>query len=282
MNNLIVRALSGAVYVALIIGAILAGFGWFAALTTLLALLAIPEFEKIVNQPTSDAKSGQTPWARKAALVADIICAIALVNIASIAALPSFLIYFIIGAVALYLPIRLTLALYDKSVDAFAATGRSVLGIAYIALPLALLNLVYADRFESASLILAMFVMIWLNDTGAFCVGSLCGKRRLFERLSPKKSWEGFFGGLACCLIAGTICHYIIPGVVFTLPGWIGYGALVCVMSTWGDLFESLMKRSHNIKDSGNLIPGHGGILDRIDSLLFVSFATFIFYNFFY
>ena len=282
MNNLIVRALSGAVYVALIIGAIIGGYGWFAALTTIFALLAILEFEKIVNQPTGDAKSSQISWARKAALFADLICGIALVNIASITALPSFLIYIIIAAVALYLPIRFTLALYDKSSDAFAATGRSVLGIAYIALPLALLNSVYADRFESASLILAMFIMIWLNDTGAFCVGSLCGKRRLFERLSPKKSWEGFLGGLACCLIAGAVCHYIIPGVVFTLPGWIGYGALVCVMSTWGDLFESLMKRSHNIKDSGNLIPGHGGILDRIDSLLFVSFATFIFYNFFY
>ena len=124
-----------------------------------------------------------------------------------------------------------------------------------------------------------MFVMIWLNDTGAFLVGSAIGSHRLFARLSPKKSWEGFFGGFAFSIIAGYLAHSLLPeyfaGYSANALGLLG--AIVSVISTWGDLFESMIKRQMGVKDSGNLIPGHGGILDRIDSLLFVAPATFIF-----
>ena len=133
-------------------------------------------------------------------------------------------------------------------------------------------------------LVLMMFVMIWLNDTGAYCVGSLFGRHRLCERLSPKKSWEGFWGGMAFCIIAGAVCCFInngwsmaSEGCAISLVKWVGLGMLVSLMSTWGDLFESLIKRSLGVKDSGHLIPGHGGILDRIDSLLLVAPATFVY-----
>ncbi len=132
-------------------------------------------------------------------------------------------------------------------------------------------------------IVLIMFIMIWLNDTGAYCVGSLLGKRRLFPRLSPKKSWEGFWGGMAFCIAAGATCYFAFNHDEVMLWGnrslsaWIGFGIVVCIFSTWGDLFESMIKRTVGAKDSGKLIPGHGGILDRIDSLLLTAPAAFIY-----
>ena len=116
--------------------------------------------------------------------------------------------------------------------------------------------------------------MIWINDTGAFIVGSTLGKHRLFERISPKKSWEGFLED--CCSTLSQLSYSINIVATFfsldglSLAGWLGLGAIATVFSTWGDLVESMIKRNLHIKDSGNIIPGHGGILDRIDSLLFV------------
>jgi phosphatidate cytidylyltransferase len=132
---------------------------------------------------------------------------------------------------------------------------------------------------RAAAAILWMFALIWINDTGAYCVGSTMGKHRLCERLSPKKSWEGFFGGMAFCIIASGIYALIAHGDMLTS---IAFGLLVCVFATWGDLFESMLKRSAGVKDAGNIIPGHGGVLDRIDSLLFVAPAAAIFAAFFF
>ena len=123
--------------------------------------------------------------------------------------------------------------------------------------------------------------MIWLNDTGAFCVGSMIGRRRLFERISPKKSWEGFWGGMAFSIIAGILLYLFGDGIFGVFDDspwrWVALGIVVPVFATWGDLAESLLKRTVHVKDSGHLIPGHGGILDRIDSLLLVSPAVVIF-----
>ncbi len=127
--------------------------------------------------------------------------------------------------------------------------------------------------------LLAMFILIWLSDTGAFCVGSLMGRHKLFKRISPKKSWEGFFGGLLFCLAASAFFYFYGNGVFGYLNLWqlLGMGAVVCVFGTWGDLVESLIKRSLGVKDSGSLLPGHGGILDRIDSLLLVTPALLLY-----
>ena len=126
-------------------------------------------------------------------------------------------------------------------------------------------------------MVLAMFAFIWISDTGAYMVGCLIGKHRLFERISPKKSWEGFFGGLGLSIIIAALAARFIPDGYVLLSGyaqWIVFAVLVTIFSTWGDLCESLIKRTVGVKDSGKLIPGHGGILDRIDSLLLVSLAV--------
>lgn len=272
MKKLLVRTLSGIIYAGLIIGAICAGKIWFLALMILFAVLAVTEFEKIL-----DSKAGGT--AEKIWRVLDVVTAVSIICVAAPWELPSWLFIFVVALCGCYTLLRFTLALYDKSATAFTKVAWSMLAQIYIALPLALCFSVYSDTNYNRLLILAMFVMIWLNDTGAFLVGSSIGKHRLFERLSPKKSWEGFFGGLVFCIAAGIGCFFILPEKIgFGLWGWLGYSVMVCLLSTWGDLFESLMKRSNGIKDSGNLIPGHGGILDRIDSLLFVSVGTFLFY----
>lgn len=266
--------MSGIIYVALIIGAILAGGLWFNALASLFAILAVLEFEKILD---SGRPKGWSEWVWRAF---DVVVALAIVNIAAVGAFPAWLVYAMIVVIAVSTLVRFTLGLYDKGPSAFAYVAWSALAWLYIAVPLACMTALFTMP-AGPSVVLVMFVMIWLNDTGAFCVGSLCGRHRLFERLSPKKSWEGFFGGLVCDILMGVGAFYLFPDVPMGIAAWTGLGVLVCILSTWGDLFESMMKRTNHIKDSGNLIPGHGGILDRIDSLLFVAVGTYIYYSVF-
>ncbi|MFD2697367.1 phosphatidate cytidylyltransferase [Mesonia sediminis] len=120
-------------------------------------------------------------------------------------------------------------------------------------------------------LLLGIFIMIWTNDTFAYLVGKSIGKRKLFERISPKKTVEGFLGGFIFTLITAIILANYLP--LLTLAQWIILGALSSIFGTWGDLIQSKLKRQAGVKDSGNLMPGHGGILDRLDSILYT--ATF-------
>ena len=273
MNNLVTRSLSGIVYVALIVGSIIAGPYWFMILMICFSILAMHEFRVLTHsdQPASTKVS--------AIGITDIAAAVALCASAAKGQAP--LMNFSIITIC-YIVVRATLALYDKRDTALRATAMSVLSVIYIGLPLATAVLLSESR-TSAYLVLIMFIMIWLNDTGAYCVGSALGRNRLFPRLSPKKSWEGFWGGMIFCIAAGGACYWssVQPEPAFVSGGslwaWLGLGVIVSLFATWGDLFESLIKRTLGVKDSGRLIPGHGGILDRIDSLLFVAPATFIY-----
>ncbi len=272
MKNIITRSLSGIIYIGLILGAIFLGYLWFVGLMAIFAALAVVEFEKIFI-PTRQNKAACF------AIVTDILAAVTIACLPLFTIMPDWLMFTVMGILVCYVPARFVMSLYDNTPGAFQSSMAAVMAQIYISVPLSMLGVVYTDgRAQTSMLVLAMFILIWLNDTGAYCVGSMFGKHRLFERLSPKKSWEGFFGGLLFCLAAGALFSYIMPQVGLTLPLWLGFAVMVCVLSTWGDLFESLLKRSHHIKDSGNLIPGHGGILDRIDSLLFVAWGTLIFY----
>lgn len=179
---------------------------------------------------------------------------------------------------AVYLLIRFTMQLYMPNRDAIADVRQSISSLIYVALPLSLLNTLTCEL--SPELVLSLFIFIWLYDTGAFLVGCAIGKHRLFERISPKKSWEGVAGGTVAVIVAAiVIANVEIVGNLLNpmhmgIDSWIAMGLVVVVAGTVGDLFESLLKRTAGVKDSGNLIPGHGGILDRIDSLLFAVPAT--------
>ena len=128
---------------------------------------------------------------------------------------------------------------------------------------------------------LSVFIFLWTNDTGAYCSGSLFGKHKLFPRISPAKSWEGSIGGGIFVLIAAAIVGYFANSGetlhTLNIPEWMGLGLVVAVFGTWGDLVESLFKRTIGVKDSGNILPGHGGMLDRFDSSLMAIPAAVIY-----
>ncbi len=179
--------------------------------------------------------------------------------------------------IAVYLLLRTIVQLYRPRQNAVHSLERSFFSLGYVALPVAMINGIMS--ITAPRLLLGLFIFIWLYDTGAYCVGMLLGRHRLFERISPKKSWEGVIGGVMLC-VAGAYATYYWFDEFFQVPDlttWVGMSVVVAVFATFGDLVESLIKRTVGVKDSGNILPGHGGILDRIDSLLLVVPAVFIY-----
>lgn len=269
MKNLIVRAITGVFFVA----AIVASFLKPTAMVFLFALvtgLSIWEFTGLVN----DTKDVQVN--RFIATVAGVYFFLAVAGFCS-GVTPS-------GAV--FIPYLLTIVylfiieLYLKQPNPINDWAYTMLSQMYIALPFSTINVLAFNatpdgliRFNSL-LPLSVFIFLWLNDTGAYCTGSLLGKHRLFPRISPKKSWEGSIGGAVFVVIAAIAISQLTTDVipaqisVSAIAAWIGLGLVVVVFGTWGDLVESLFKRTLGIKDSGNILPGHGGMLDRFDSSL--------------
>lgn len=156
----------------------------------------------------------------------------------------------------------------------------TLLGIFYVSVPIMLLNhIVYLDGSFNGKILLGIFIIIWASDTGAYVFGISFGKHRLFERISPKKSWEGFFGGIIVSQVAALLLTHYFGSLSYLHWGVIA--GIIAVFGTLGDLVESMIKRSVKIKDSGNILPGHGGILDRFDSLLFTIPVIFTYLYFF-
>jgi phosphatidate cytidylyltransferase len=168
--------------------------------------------------------------------------------------------------------------LYMKAKDPINNWAYTMLSQLYIALPLSLLN-VLAFRSNGYNIQysylapLSVFVFLWINDAGAYCVGSLLGRHKLFPRISPGKSWEGSIGGGLLVMAAAVLVWYLteqygVNDLGLSAAEWAGLGLVIVVFGTWGDLIESLFKRTLGIKDSGKILPGHGGMLDRFDSTL--------------
>jgi len=159
--------------------------------------------------------------------------------------------------------------LYKKNKIPFANISYTFVGFAYVTIPFCFFHALgfLSDWNEyNFHYPLAFLLMLWGNDTGAYLFGVKYGKRKLFERHSPKKSWEGFFGGMFTSLLVGVILSFIFTES--SLWVWAGMAVLIASFGTLGDLIESMLKRSLDTKDSGGLLPGHGGLLDRFDGLL--------------
>lgn len=262
-NNFIQRAVTGVLFVIVLVGCILYSPLSFGILFTIISALSVHEFAQLVSK-SSEVSINKTITALGGAYL--------------FLALMSFYTQQSVGArvflpyLGLLLYMMIT-ELYLKKKNPTGNWAYSMLSQLYVALPFALLNvLAFQNSPETGSvtynpiLPLSIFVFIWLSDTGAYCVGSLIGKHRLFERISPKKSWEGSIGGGIFSIASSLGFAHFFP----FMPGWqwVGLAIVVVIFGTWGDLTESLMKRQLGIKDSGNILPGHGGMLDRFDSAL--------------
>ena len=264
MNNTIVRTLSGIVFLGIMVGAILLNRYTFIILTTAIVVLGMLEFYRMT-----------IPSAKPLPIVLGAICGVMLnltLFMVQSSCPYSYLSYLVLGLsfVAIFITV-----LYEKSEKPFEQISYLILAIVYIALPFALMNLMVFSGSGTSLYngwpLLAFFIILWANDVGAYCFGvtlGKSGKHKLFPRHSPKKSWEGFIGGVAMAMLAG----YVLSILVFKELGnpfmWITMGLVVAVFATFGDLVESMLKRSVGIKDSGNIMPRHGGVLDRFDGAL--------------
>ena len=190
----------------------------------------------------------------------------ALIGLVSMHLLPLWALLFILPLVFL-LFIK---ELFDaKSPNPFVRVSLNITGLLYLVVPLALINTIANENntFEP-NRIMGMLLLIWANDTGAYVLGSKIGKTPFFKRISPKKTWEGTISGMITTLILAAILGFVFKQL--SVVQWYGVAVCVIIFSTLGDLVESMLKRNLGIKDSGTILPGHGGILDRFDALLLV------------
>lgn len=263
MKNLIVRSITGVLFVAAIVVCFMKSLA-MEALFALITGLTIWEYTGLVN----DIKGTQVN--RFISTVAGVYFFLAVGGFCS-------------GTIqtgAVFIPYLLTVVylfiseLYLKTDNAIDDWAYTMLGQMYIALPFSTVNvLAFTNAPEGTlSVPLCVFIFLWANDTAAYCCGNLLGRHKLFPRISPGKSWEGSIGGAILVLaVAFGVGYYDTTGEVgtgYTIAQWMGLGLVVVVFGTWGDLVESLFKRTLGIKDSGTVLPGHGGMLDRFDSSL--------------
>ena len=255
MNNFLQRTITGSVFVAVIIASIWWGPLSFQLLFLLAAIMALREFYTLMS--SSECQPFHT-----GGMVVGILTYLIISGYSSG--------YFPLNFLVLLLPAAAILffsELYRRKSRPFINIAVSISGILYTVIPFALLtSLSFIPGYYHKGLLLGYFVLLWSSDTFAYVWGSLFGRNRLFERISPKKSWEGsILGTLSTMAIA-----WLISGLFseIALQHWLVMALIICVTGTLGDLTESLLKRSLGIKDSGNILPGHGGLLDRFDALL--------------
>lgn len=262
INNFIKRAITGVLFVAILVGCILYDAFSFGILFTVISALTIYEFAQLVNMRAEEVKINKT-----INMLGGAYLFLAIMGFCIDAADSKIFIPYVL--LLLYMMIS---ELYLKKENPVLNWAYSMLSQLYIGLPFALLNVLAfhndpASEFSSISynpiLPLSIFIFLWLNDTGAYCIGSLIGKHRLFERISPKKSWEGSIGGGVVAIGVSFILAHYFP--FMSMMEWAGLALVVVIFGTWGDLTESLLKRQLHVKDSGNILPGHGGMLDRFE-----------------
>ena len=281
-SNLVIRTLTGVVFVLLLVGCIVFGPQTYALLFAVITGMTTWEFCTIVN------KNANLQVNRLITTVAAVYFFFAVLGF-----------NLNVMDAGIFVPYILTLLylliseLYFDRENSIQNWAFSFMAQLYVALPFALLNTLsfiqvpggeYGTPMLTYTWIfsLSIFVFLWSNDTGAYCFGSMLGRHRLFPRISPKKSWEGSIGGAlvavaASQIIASFSSDFNAQSEVINRFSWGGLALVVVVFGTWGDLVESLLKRKLGIKDSGKILPGHGGMLDRFDSSLLAIPASVIY-----
>ena len=272
MKNFIQRAITGLIFVAVLIGCIIGSPLSFGVLFCIISAMATAEFCNLMNQQEG-VKMNR--------------------NICVLGSMTLFLCFFYYGMnpaqTGIFIPYLIIIIylmiseLYLKKENPLNSWAYAMLSQLYVGLPFALLNVLAFQSNGIGSeylfiLPLSIFGFNWINDTGAYCTGMLLGKHPLFKRISPKKSWEGSIGGATLSVAASFALAHYFP--IMSTAAWVGMSLVVVLFGTWGDLTESLMKRHLGIKDSGNILPGHGGMLDRFDSAIMAIPAAVVYLYF--
>ena len=275
MKNLMVRTLSGLVLVAVFVGAVLGSQWSFGALLLLILVGGQTEFYKLARE------TGLSPQRWMGLAVGVLLFALNFIVFRqfsrSVTDEAGGAVLYLLLYIGLLLPTLFVCELFRRSATPLANLGATLLGVLYVAVPLSLLLYVpvlAGDGVWRPETVLCYFFIIWANDVFAYLVGMTFGRHRLCERLSPKKSWEGFFGGLAGAVATGLAAAYALDANYWV---WGGLALVASLSGVAGDLVESMFKREAGVKDSGQVIPGHGGVLDRFDALLLSAPYVFLY-----
>ena len=282
MKNFITRTITGILFVAIMVTGICLRGDAMILLFTLITGLTLWEFTGLVNEHVAD-----TTVNRFITTAAGVYLFLAFAGYCTGIVPPSAFIPYLLTLIYLFIS-----ELYLKQKNPIQDWAYTMLSQLYVALPFSMINVLsfQADPLTGQIayhwlLPMSVFIFLWANDTGAYCAGSLFGRHKLFPRVSPGKTWEGSIGGAVIVLIIAAVISYFagsdaslstLNAQLSTLK-WLGLGLVVVFFGTWGDLVESLFKRTLGIKDSGNILPGHGGMLDRFDSSLMAIPAAVIY-----
>ena len=256
VSNIVVRTISGAIFIAIIIGSILLPSACLNSCLGVFSILGLFEYTRLFQD--------------KNVKINTIFLLIAGSSI-YLLLLPDTAILAEIRFAAIFLIFIITwiAELWRKQENPLQSIAYSTFGLIYCIVPfsvMSFINTIPTAGFEYS--LLYFFLIVWSNDTFAYLTGRFFGRTKLFERISPKKTWEGTFGGLIFSGICVIVIHLFVN---IDLLFWLIASQLIAIGAILGDLFESLIKRSLNVKDSGTIIPGHGGILDRFDAAMFAA-----------
>ena len=263
MRELAIRTVFATIYAGVIIASVLLDPLYFGLVIGIIAILGVREFHKLMHSSKI--------LTFEACLTACCVPLYAFLNVYNHAFCEEYLQWIFAGLIVAIL----TAELFWKAENPIHNWGVFLTGTVMILVPFyTMINICNESKF----CLLALFVTIWINDSGAYCVGKMMSQReglthKMFPRVSPNKTWEGLMGGIVFAVVGGIILeHYD-----WIEKGWL-FGLIVAIVGTLGDLMESLMKRTLGVKDSGKFMPGHGGVLDRFDSILLASVVIYIVY----
>jgi len=267
VNNLATRSLTAVFFVIAMVGSALLGQIVFSLLLFIVTVLSLNEFISIVSNDTNQPSLWSTLIVGGVAYIILAGNAMGLIPVEGLVAIIPFIFMIFI------------LELWRNKANPFTNIAVSMAAVVYIALPFGLVMYFFDSSILSGpyhyGIILGFLVILWLNDTGAYFIGSLIGKHKLFERISPGKTWEGSIGGAIFALLTAWGLSFIFKQL--DELQWMIMAVIIVISGTLGDLVESMLKRSLGIKDSGSVLPGHGGILDRFDAVLLSAPFVFVY-----
>ena len=275
LRNLLVRGASGVVLFGVVLGAAFLGYWGFGALMLLITVVGVWEFYQLAMA------KGAMPQ-RCMGIVTSILLLVTafsaiLLAVPCVESAVGELLPFVLLATIAAFALIFFVEVFRNKENPTQNVASTIMGVIYVALPMSLMLFIpfmlSPDRWNPWIFLFYLF-LVWGNDVFAYLVGISIGRHKMCPRLSPKKSWEGFFGGVLGSLAMGVLGAYVVEGNYLV---WLGLALVVSLSSVVGDLVESMFKRDAGVKDSGNFIPGHGGMLDRFDALILSAPFAFVY-----